>query len=175
MFSEEKVAHIAAYFLIRGKGRLPHIKLIKLMYLADRESMKQYGSPISYDRMVSMPHGPVLSNTLDLINGYSQGIWGEYISDRANHEVSLQKDIKDTQELDALSDADEKILSKIWDQFGSMGKFDLVGYTHKQENCPEWKNPNGSSCSISYEDVYRAVGYSNEQAKELAEELNSYL
>jgi len=46
-----------------------YLKLMKLLYLADRESMRRNGRPISGDRYVSMDHGPVLSQTLNLING----------------------------------------------------------------------------------------------------------
>jgi hypothetical protein len=42
---------------------LPVIKLIKLMYLAERLSLQRYGEPLTGDRLVSMPDGPVLSMT----------------------------------------------------------------------------------------------------------------
>src|SRR5712691_464729 len=69
MFSERRVAQMAAYLLGREKGRMNYLKLIKLLYLADRESLKRHGHPISDDRYVSMDHGPVLSTTFNLIKG----------------------------------------------------------------------------------------------------------
>ncbi|WP_423930748.1 Panacea domain-containing protein [Candidatus Palauibacter sp.] len=45
---------------------------IKLLYLVDRRSLLERGVPVTYGRYVSMSHGPVLSETLDLIN-YGSG------------------------------------------------------------------------------------------------------
>jgi uncharacterized phage-associated protein len=59
MFDDRRVAQMAAYLLSREKGRMNHLKLMKLLYLADRESMKRHGQPISGDRFVAMDHGPV--------------------------------------------------------------------------------------------------------------------
>jgi uncharacterized phage-associated protein len=61
MFSEQKVAQMAAFFLHEGRDCMPLLKLIKLLYLADRESLRLHGMPISGDLVVAMPHGPVLS------------------------------------------------------------------------------------------------------------------
>ena len=45
IFSEQKVAHMAAFFLASAEGPLPHLTLIKLLYLADRESMARFDVP----------------------------------------------------------------------------------------------------------------------------------
>jgi len=60
MFSEKKIAQVAAFFVSKAGGRLNHMKLLKLIYLSDRESLDQWGEPISYD---SMERGSVLSST----------------------------------------------------------------------------------------------------------------
>ena len=62
MFNERKAAQMAAFFLGQLLDRkMPHLKLMKLLYLSDREAVRAFGWPISGDRLVSMPHGPVLS------------------------------------------------------------------------------------------------------------------
>ena len=66
MFTTRKVAQMAAYFAECSGGTINILKLIKLMYLADRESMHRHGTPISFDRFVSMDHGPVPSQSLNL-------------------------------------------------------------------------------------------------------------
>ena len=70
MFNERKVAQMAAFFLQQAGGTLNILKLMKLLYLSEREAMNRYGEPLSYDAMVSMPHGPVLSMTYECMNGY---------------------------------------------------------------------------------------------------------
>ncbi len=59
---EELAPKTMLYFLDRGRGGMKYLKLMKLLYLADRESMKRHGHPISGDRYVSMEHArPVRS------------------------------------------------------------------------------------------------------------------
>lgn len=171
MFNERRVAQMAAYLLSREKGRMKYLKLMKLLYLADRESMKRHGHPISGDRYVSMEHGPVLSHTLNLINGavkFQERGWGYWIADEADYAVSLRrKTSRDA--LDELSDADMDVLSAVHDKFGSMDEWRLVRYTHRY--CPEWEDPNGSSIPIDYETIFRALGCTSAEAKKLGARL----
>lgn len=168
MFNEYKVAQMAAFFLNQTeKKRMPHLKLMKLLYLADREAVRQFGFSISEDMMVAMPHGPVLSRTLDLMNGYTNpNRWEEWISDKENHEVSLNKLFKENTELDELSQAELTILNLVWAQFGTMNQWEIRDWTH--DNCQEWQDPQGSSYPISFEKLACAVGFQPEIAKELA-------
>ena len=174
MLNDRLVAQMAAYFLHKQKGRMPILKLMKLLYLADRESMDRYGYPMSYDYMVSMQHGPVLSGTLNLINDFiesSDDGWKDWISDRANHEVDLIKDQITIDDLDELSVAEIEVLDAIWERFGHMGKYALRDYTH--DHCAEWRDPRGSSRQIEYKDVFQALGKSEEQAVALQAEILS--
>jgi uncharacterized phage-associated protein len=174
-FDERKAAQAAAFLLIRGGGRLPVIKLIKLLYLAERLSLQRYGEPLTGDRLVSMPHGPVLSHTYNLIQGAYEpraGGWDSWVSDRSNHEVALadSSSIRSEDDLPALSESDLEVLTETWDKFGNWEKYRLRDYTHSGA-CPEWRDPNGSSNPISYAELLRATGYTSEQASELAERI----
>lgn len=174
MFSECKVAQMAAYFLsLCHTHKMPHLKLMKLLYLADRQAMDSYGLPISGDKVVAMPHGPVLTMTLDFINGAVQSTvraWEGMISDRSNHQVSLRHEI-DRSNLDELSDADIGVLDSIWGKFGSLSQWELVDYTH--EHCPEWEDPQGSSTPISYKRIFCALGRNRQEASELSQRIES--
>ncbi len=175
-FSERKVAQMAAYFLSRNDGTLPIVKLMKLLYLADRKSLEWFGMPISGDRMVSMPHGPVLSRTYDLMSGSSQsgdGGWDCWVADRAAHAVSLKDcDNRAAPDFPDLSDADLEILDSIQAEFGHMGKWEIRDYTH--DRCAEWRDPQGSSRPIFYKDVFLALGRSSEEASAAQQEIESY-
>lgn len=172
-FDERKAAQAAAFLLHCGGGRLPVIKLIKLLYLAERLSLQRYGEPLTGDRLVSMPHGPVLSHTYDLIQGAYEpcaGGWDAWVSDRSGHDVELADSSmirSPEQDLTALSDSDLEVLGETWAQFGHWEKFKLRDYTHSAA-CPEWRDPNGSSVPISYTELLRATGYSNDDARALA-------
>ncbi|HUX90239.1 MAG TPA: Panacea domain-containing protein [Gallionellaceae bacterium] len=173
MFNERKVAQMAAFLLRKQNDRMPHLKLMKLLYLADRESMGRFGAPISGDRIVAMPHGPVLSMTLNLMDGdveSSPGGWDGLISDKENHELSLKHAIT-RDDLDELSQADIDVLEAVWAQFGHMDKWTIRDYTH--DHCPEWTDPNGSSNPIPYESVFRALGQPADVAMELSARIES--
>ena len=48
---------------------MSRLRLLKLLYIADRESLTERARPITGDYPVAMDHGPVLSNTYNLIKG----------------------------------------------------------------------------------------------------------
>ncbi len=174
MYSPRKVAQMAAFFGQKQGGVINVLKLTKLLYLADRESLTRYGRPITYDRPVSMPHGPVLSRTLDLIDGFVSGApaaqWDEWISTRSNHDVAVKREIS-RPDLDELSGADLDVLENVWRQFGGMDLWTLRDWTHS--NCPEWTDPHGSSTPIEDESWLRSVGTPDEQVRVLADEIRA--
>jgi len=174
MFTARKVAQMAAVFTSKQGGTINVLKLSKLLYLADRESMNRYGMPISFDNVVSMDNGPVLSKTLDLLNGSVGGPdgakWDEWISDRENHNVSLRREFN-RQDLDEISDVDLEVLDTVWSQFGKMDRWTIRDYTH--EHCPEWKDPKGSAYPIDDKDILIAVGKPPEEASALAENIRA--
>ena len=165
IFTPTIVAQMSAFFINKESGSISVLKLMKLLYLADRLSIDLHNEPITWDRMVSMDQGPVLSRTLDYINGcknpeQSSG-WDEWIKDRDEYELGLAKTHFSREDLNYLSDADIEILETIWADFGHMNKWQIRDYTH--ESCSEWKNPNGSMAPIDYEDILRALGRSSDE------------
>ena len=145
------------------------LKAIKLLYLSDRCHLRKYAFPITNDKYVSMPHGPVNSISLNLINGQLFGAgWDEFIGDRADHDVGLRRQIAED-DLDELSEAEIESLQEVWAQFGHMDQWQLSQWTH--DNCPEWEDPNGSSNPIPYERLLKFLGFEN--ATLLANEIKS--
>jgi uncharacterized phage-associated protein len=170
-FNQSKTAQIAAWFLDQAGGSMEILKLMKLLYLAERETLGAFARPLTGDRMVSMPHGPVLSQTYEVVGGQAAseaGGWDAWISDRAGRIVALQDQCEVTRDaMDLVSDAELGILETVWGKFGHMGAWELRDYTH--DSCSEWKDPNGSSSPITYESVFRALGKSKVAAAELAQ------
>lgn len=176
LFDERRAAQAAAYFLFRAGGRLPLVKLMKLMYLAERLSLKRYGEPLTGDRLVSMPHGPVLSMTYDHVNGAlpsCEGGWDSWVADRAGHEVALNDEsmiLSPEEDLLRLSESDLEVLAETWAEFGHWDRWALVNYTHS-EACPEWEDPEGSSKPINYATLFEKLGYTKDQATSLVERM----
>ena len=142
-FNEKKSAQAAAHLLRSHGGRMPYIALIKLLYLADRESLIQTGSPITGDRMVSMKNGPVLCEILDAIRGedlpqVQPAAWYDYVTAPSNYEVCLKTP---EPEQDELSPFELRVLGDVHVKFGGLDRWALVRYTHA---LPEWRDPGAS-------------------------------
>jgi uncharacterized phage-associated protein len=152
-YDERKAAQIAAYFALRQGGRVNVLKLAKLMYLAERESMRAFDEPMFYDKLVSMDHGPVASISLNHVNGLlPSDIWPMFVKGRDGFDV-VAVDGLAFESLDHLSAADLDILGDLWAQFGNYDQFRLRDWTH--QNCLEWENPHGSSTGIPADRVFK--------------------
>src|ERR1035441_10218808 len=96
LFNEAKATQAATQFLRLRGGRISYIKLIKLLYLADREALIRWGCPITTDRYVSMDIGPVVSRIYDLIRDEPPPsfvrVWLKFISHPDNYKVRLLSD-----------------------------------------------------------------------------------
>lgn len=175
MFDERRAAQAAAFFLHRDGGTMPLLKLIKLIYLAERLSFMRFGEPLVGDKLVSMDHGPVLSHVYNLMCGRVDSIdrgWNTYIGPRHGHYLSLLDSAcieSPDNDLRALSTSDVKILNDVWREFGHVNRFDLVDYLH--EHMPEWEHPHGSSRPITYDRLFAALGYSEKQSRILKDRM----
>ena len=172
LFNEKKAAQSAAYFLFRAGGTLSVLKLMKLMYLAERCSFQQFGIPLIGDSLVSMPHGPVLSMTYEHISDMNDdSTWKEWISERVGNNLSLRDSslIRTTDDLLALSDSDLAVLDSVWQNFGNWTASRLRNYTH--DECPEWEDPLGSSRPISYDKLLTVLGFEFESRHIIIEQI----
>ena len=173
-FNEIKATQAAAVFLkIRGNPNLEmsYMKLIKLLYLADRESLLRWDRTISSDNFVSMDKGPVLSHVLDRINeGARNGessYWVNHITQCGNREVRLTLDPSD----DELSEAECELLSEVFAKYGHLSRWEIVDYVH---TLPEWKNPNGSAIPIKISDILKAEKKSPKEIEDVVDHICEY-
>lgn len=165
-YNPRKAGQVAAFFALSEGGTINVVKLVKLIYLADRAFMNAYDEPMLMDRLVSMRHGPVDSRTYDFVNEGGAG-WDEFISGREGHTVGVSNDTLTNDDLDEVSEAELEVLTNIWNDFGHMDQWQLVDYTHK--NCPEWEDPEGSSATIPYSRVFKFLG--KKRPRELEQEI----
>ena len=170
IFQEEKAAQAAGYLLNKYPSKSHNLMaLLKMLYLADRMALVETGYPITGDRMVSIPNGPVLSQILDLINYGPKATsgpaspWFAAISPRDGYDVALIRDPG----VEALSEYETEVLDKIYDQYGQMDKWQLVDLTHK---LPEWQDPQGSSIPIDPLVILRDAGVSEAEIRQIVEE-----
>lgn len=168
VFDEEKAAQAAAYLLQKFSGRHNLMVIIKLLYLADRSSLLETGYTITGDRMVSMPHGPVLSQILDLINqgpapGRESSPWFAAIKPRAGYDLELVRDPG----VEALSPYETEVLDRIYERYGNLDQWQLRDFVHE---LPEWEDPHGSSLPIEPATILQAAGLDPTEIRQIVEE-----
>ena len=133
-FRFDKALQAAGMFLRLNGGCMNYMKLLKLLYLADRESLGIDGDTITGDSVRAMPRGPVLSTIYNLIRHKdSQSVrWHRYIGRGENYAVFLAED---PGTLD-LCRFEKEIIEKIYSQYKDEHAHDLVDLTH---TLPEWR------------------------------------
>ncbi len=165
LFSPEKATQIVSYLLKLNSGTQNYTKLIKLIYIADRESYSCIGLPITFDQYVSMDNGPVVSQIYDLIKSKeSNEYWSNYIWN-SGYNLKLKGEPGE----DFLSANDLKILKEINDRFKDYDYSEMITYCHKMMK--EWKDPNGSSIDIKLDEIFKEIGKSNDEIIEIKEDL----
>jgi uncharacterized phage-associated protein len=135
-FDGRKATEVAAAFLERAGGTINVMKLVKLLYLLDRESIGRRGVPVVGGVYLSMRNGPVTSEVLDLINAGSlwncETNWSRFISDRQNHEVALTG----APGKEHLSQFEINLIDELFAQFRKADQWALSDFCH--EHCGEW-------------------------------------
>ena len=167
-FDETKATQAAALFLKLAGRQLNYMALIKLLYRADREAIRQWGLPITTDSYVAMKFGPVTTGIYDRIKASASPsarptFWTAHIQRSQNPlEVTLQRDPGNSE----LSPVEEKLIGEIFAADGEKDRFVLAGECHR--DFPEWTDPGESSTPIDIADIVAALGLTEEEALHVA-------
>jgi len=162
--NEKRLVEAATRLIAFEGGTINYTKLLKLLYIADRESLRRHHNSITGDDYISMNAGPVLSHAYNLIKGEaSSEIWSRSVSPRDGYNVSLL-----AEPACVLSAASRAILDEVYEQYGHMNYGQLIDLVHTY---PEWRFPKGSCLPISLESLLRGCGYENQDASSISGEL----
>lgn len=165
-FRSGKAAQISALFAIKSGGRIDKLKLSKLLYLCERESMALRGRPMFFDEFYSLKDGPIASCALNGINGKrTEGVWSEYVQRIDNSTIGVAKHATEAN-LDELSVSDRDILEQVWSRHGWMSPKTIRDWTHDEKNCPEYVEVKEGRLPITYKQVYAALGFDNPASME---------
>jgi uncharacterized phage-associated protein len=132
-FNPEKAVQ-AAGVVLRAEGkRITRLRLLKLLYIAERKCLAETGRQLIGGKLVAMDHGPLHSDILDLINGRhpSEAVWSKFFSALGPREVQLT----DEPDVGRLSRYEIDLLNHIVEMHAAMDDFDLSMVTH---GFPEW-------------------------------------
>lgn len=163
-FNRAKAVQAAAFLLNQSPHRREsYLKIIKLLYIADRESLKETGRPITGDKFVAMKHGPVLSEVLNLIRGGSAHP-AEWDQSFRTHFFSHDLELVADPGVGKLCRYETDKLAEVWTRYKNYGKWHVRDLTHE---FPEWQknNPGHSSKPIPLSDVLEAVGATDQQTR----------
>ncbi len=147
------------------------LKLMKLMYLAERESYQRYGRPMIGDVPYADKHGPVLDAVYKSAAYVEEAgaTWKALISPRDGNVIRL---CTENPELKKLSASDRKVLDALWDEHKDKSASKLRNWTHEhlQEyvelSFPDWapRKP------IELKRMLVAIGLSEQEAEEVIAE-----
>lgn len=157
-FKTDKAVQAASAILRRQGGRMSRLRLVKLLYIANRKMLQQHGRPIFVAKAVAMKHGPVHSEVYDLVNGrrMDEERWSRHIRNLDSKTAELHDDPG----IGLLSVAEVDALNEAVDDFAKCDDWDVVDLTHQ---FPEWKDnfPNpmeSTSRPIPIRQILAAVG-----------------
>lgn len=149
-FDELKATHAAKFFVREAGGTITYIRLLKLMYLADRQKLQLNGTPITGDEMWSLNKGPILSRVCDLVRkpeSTPSEVWASHIQRDPGENIKtvsltelgrLEDELGDHS---SLSNAEIEILKAVLEAHRHRSDDELIDFTHE---LPEWTQPSGT-------------------------------
>lgn len=149
------------------------LRILKLLYIADREAIQETGRPILGCKSVAMDHGPLHSAVKKLIDGehLDEPRFSERF-DKYGYMLQMSSDPG----VGELSTYEIEKLQEVCDRYAALGDWELAhGITHQ---FAEWKAHyrEGTSTEIPLESIIDAVGRSDDKEEilhDLAREINS--
>ena len=165
-YDEEKTTQAASLLLELNDGKMNYMKLIKLLYNADREALKRWSKPITYDDYYSLPRGQVVSNTMDRIRHialfFPKSFFKNHIQTCGLNAV-LRKDT----DLDSLSFSEIELLKELDQQYKDKSPFDMEKEHHNPDLFPEYVDPEGSRVETDFAELLGVLGKSDEEIADL--------
>lgn len=123
-------------FIAAQKPNLTQFFISKIVYLADKEHLLDYGRPITGDRIVAMPDGPVPSAVLDIVKGNPHcppnaiALAEERLEAKKYGKLFYVRS-KGVNDFSKLSGSDKEYLAAAVERYGSMSFDDLWKFVHE--------------------------------------------
>jgi uncharacterized phage-associated protein len=169
-FNEEKAVQVTAELLrLDCRTEIDKLRLVKLLYLVDRESFTERARPVIGGSYYSMPHGTVISEALDAMSFGDEGewaTWGRFFQAKDAWTIAMVAQPT----TDLISPREHRIIERVHALFGKMTPKEIRDFTH---TLPEYEDPDRSSIPIPLERLIEAVGRSKEDAQRIADECGS--
>ena len=138
MNNTKKIIQALAYIAYHQPGhKVNSMKAYKLLWLADRYHLRQFGRTITGDVFYALPHGVVPSDAKNVVEHQTTHI----PTDDAYRDKYIKRQGKycyqavSEPDIMVFSDSDQEALDKILEVYGSLNQYNLEDLSHK---FPEW-------------------------------------
>lgn len=167
----DKLADSILYLAHKGI-ELDQYKAVKLLYLADREHLRRFGRPITFDNYVAMKYGPVGSNAYDWLRskkalGISPADLPFSVSKLGTffYVVGPKREI----EREIFSKSDLMVLDQTVEKYGQMSFKQLFELTHEHFAYDRaWKNKKTNADDMRFEDFLIEDASKDDRVSDLA-------
>jgi len=170
LYDESKATQVAALLLELNGGEMDYAKCTKLLYNIEREALNRWMRPVTFDDLCSLPHGQVVSKTLDKAkfeNQDNKSFWSEHLETNNENNIRLVKECGKGK----LSRAEIELIKEFYKKYKDKTPQQMFDEHHNPLLFPEWKDPGRSSIKTRYSDLLRLLGKTPEQIKEFEEDL----
>lgn len=149
MNDTRKIIQALTYIAYQQPGhKINSMKAYKLLWLADRYHLRQYGRTITGDIFFALPHGVVPSDAKNVVERQATHLptdekyRDKYIKrlGKYSFQAITEPDVM------LFSDSDQEVLDKILQVYGALDQYELEKLSHK---FPEW---------LAYENKLQAEG-----------------
>ncbi len=167
---EKNIEAVGVLLSTTYRRKMTRIRVLKLLYFANRESIKDTGFPIADDKFVAMDFGMVMSNTYDCIKGKGDAAteWNKHFATEMDKFVVMEHDPG----ADHLSDYAVDVLKATAKRYKYISDAQLIAATHDLEEYKKNFRGGHSSYPVSNLDILRAVG--RDDAEEILAEGRAY-
>jgi hypothetical protein len=169
-YNEEKATQLAALLLRLNNGSMDLLKCIKLLYAIEREAINRWLSPVIFDDLYSLPHGQVVSQTLDRAEYRTRptkNFWNNYLLTDPQDTIHLINELS----VDKLSKAEIELTKEIFNKNKTKTPEQLMHEHHNPRLTPEWKNPGTSRIKTKYPDLLTSLKKTQAQIDEFEADL----
>lgn len=161
----------ASGVVLRDRGPMDRMRLLKILYIASRKILEETGKPILGGRASALENGPLHSEVYDQIKGDANDVQWRRFFRNIGHTIVMEDDPGRLDlsplEIDTLNET-----AKWSEQFET---FELSRWTH--ENLPEYQKNEpqpGASNPITVDDLLEALGFSPDEAQQAIAEQRAH-
>jgi uncharacterized phage-associated protein len=171
-FDIDKAIAAVTFLIQKEGGEVDMFLSLKMLYLADKEALINWGKTITGDSFYSLPKGPILSEVYNLFKGTgqreNQEKWDSHFTQLVKNTVRPLRD----GDVGLLSEREAEVLESARKRINEIAPWAVAKWLH--DTCPEWTDPHGGSIPIDPSTILRNAGKSEEEIRAMEESTEAF-